>query len=124
VFPVTSVHNVKGLNVLEEQRQDCKLDAHCEPAIYCGSSMMDNRSSYVLYMSNSFCSTFVTSNNVVFGNKCQMAKDAPNVIDNEEVAPDFPLEANISEITILRLIEQYFYLGSNSRHSLYFADEQ
>jgi hypothetical protein len=28
-----------------------------------------------------------------------MAKDAPNVIDNEEVALDFPPEANISEIT-------------------------
>jgi hypothetical protein len=27
-----------------------------------------------------------------------MAKDAPNVIDNEEVALDFPPEANISEI--------------------------
>jgi hypothetical protein len=28
-----------------------------------------------------------------------MAKDAPNVIDNEEVALDFPPEANFSEIT-------------------------
>jgi hypothetical protein len=29
-----------------------------------------------------------------------MAKDAPNVIDNGEVALDFPPEANISDITI------------------------
>ncbi len=43
--------------------------------------------------------TFVTSNNVVFGNKYPMAKDAPNVIDKEEVALDFPPEANVSDIT-------------------------
>ncbi len=68
---------------------------------YCGSSILDNRSRYVLCMSNSSCSTFVTSNNVVFGNKCPMAKDAPYVIDNEEVALDFPPEANIAEISTL-----------------------
>jgi hypothetical protein len=87
------------LYVREEQRQDRKFDARGEPAIYCGRSTMDNRSSYVLYMPNRSRPTFVTSNNVVFGNKCPMAKDAPNVIDNEEVALDFPPEANISEIT-------------------------
>ncbi len=89
------------LYVREEQRQDLKFDARGEPAIYCGRSTMDNRSSYVLYMPNRSRPTFVTSNNVVFGNKCPMAKDAPNVIDNEEVALDFPPEANISEITTL-----------------------
>jgi hypothetical protein len=87
------------LYVREEQRQDRKFDARGEPAIYCGRSTMDNRSSYVLYMPNRARPTFVTSNNVVFGNKCPMAKDAPNVIDNEEVALEFPPEANISDIT-------------------------
>ncbi len=43
--------------------------------------------------------TFVRSNNLVFGNKCPLAKDAPNVIDNGEVAQDFLPEANISGIT-------------------------
>jgi len=43
--------------------------------------------------------TLVSSNDVVFGNKCPLAKDAPNVIDNGEVALDFPPEANISDIT-------------------------
>jgi len=87
------------LYVREDQRQDRKFDARGEPAIYCGRSTMDNRSSYVLYMPDRSRPTFVTSNNVVFGHKCPMAKDAPNVIDNEEVALDFPPEANISEIT-------------------------
>jgi hypothetical protein len=36
------------LYVRDEQRQDCKFDSRGEPAIYCGRSTMDNRSSYVL----------------------------------------------------------------------------
>jgi hypothetical protein len=87
------------LYVREEQRQDSKLDTRCEPPIYCDRSTMDNRSSYVLYMPNRARPTFVTSNNVVFGNKSPMAYDAPNVIDNEEVALDFSSEANVSDIT-------------------------
>jgi hypothetical protein len=87
------------LYVREEQQQDRKFDARGAPAIYCGRSTMDNRSIYVLYMPNRSRPTFVTSNNVFFGSKCPMAKDAPNVIDNEEVALEFPPEANISEIT-------------------------
>jgi hypothetical protein len=104
------------LYVREEQRQDRKFDARGEPAIYCGRSTMDNRSSYVLYMPNRSRPTFVTSNNVVFGNKCPMAKDAPNVIDNEEVALDFPPEANISEITTSSV--------DSIRYSLHFTNEQ
>ena len=87
------------LYVREEQRKDRKFDARGEPAIYCGRSTMDNRSSYVLYMPDRSRPTFVSSNNVVFGNKCPLAKDAPNVIDNGEVALDFPPEANIMDIT-------------------------
>ncbi len=40
-----------------------------------------------------------TSNNVVFGNRCPLAKDAPNVIENGEVAVDFPPEANVADIS-------------------------
>ena len=87
------------LYVREEQRQDRKFDALGEPAIYCGRSTMDNRSSYVLYMPNRSRPTFVSSNNVVFGNKFPLAKDAPNVIDDGEVALDFPPEADVSDIT-------------------------
>ena len=60
---------------------------------------MDNRSSYVLYVPGRPRPTFVSTNNVVFGNKCPMAKDSPNVIDNGEVALDFPPEAHLSEIS-------------------------
>ncbi len=60
---------------------------------------MGNRSSCPLYMSDRPRPRFVSSNNEVFGNKCPTAKDAPNVIDNGEVALDFPPEANISDIT-------------------------
>jgi hypothetical protein len=87
------------LYVREEQRKDRKFDARGEPAIYCGRSTMDNRSSYVLYMPDRSRPTFVSSNNVVFGNKCPLAKDAPNLIDNGEVALDFPPEANIMDVT-------------------------
>jgi hypothetical protein len=52
------------LYVREEQRQDRKFDSRGEPAIYCGRSSMDNRSSYVLYMPNRSRPSFVASNNV------------------------------------------------------------
>ena len=87
------------LYVRAEQRQDRKFDARGEPAIYCGRSTMDNRSSYVLYVPGRLRPTFVSTNNVVFGNKCPMAKDAPNVIADDEVAFDFPPEAHASEIS-------------------------
>ena len=87
------------LYVRAEQRQDRKFDARGEPAIYCGRSTMDNRSSHVLYMPGRARPTFVSSNNVVFGNRCPMAKDAPNVIENGEVAVDFPPEANVADIS-------------------------
>jgi hypothetical protein len=86
------------LYVREEQRQDRKFDARGELAVYCGRSTMDNRSSYILYVPGRPRPTFVSSNNVVFGNKCLMAKDSPNVVDNGEVVIDFPPEANVSEI--------------------------
>ena len=60
---------------------------------------MDNRSNCVLYVPGRTRSQFVSTNNVVFGNWCPMAKDAPDFIDNTEVTLDFPPEANISEIT-------------------------
>ncbi len=68
------------LYVREEQRYDRKFDARDKSVIYCGRSTMNNRSSYVLYMPNRSRPTFVSSNNVVLGNKCPLAKDAPNVI--------------------------------------------
>ena len=86
------------LYVRADQRQDRKFDARGEPAIYCGRSTMDNRSSHVLYMPDRASPTFVSSNNVVFGNKCPRAKDAPNIIDNGEVALEFPPEANVADI--------------------------
>ena len=86
------------LYVRADQRKDRKFDARGEPAIYCGRSTMDNKSSYVLYVPSRSSSTFVCTNNVVFGNKCPRAKDTPDVIDDGEIALDFPLEANDSEI--------------------------
>ncbi len=58
---------------------------------------MDNRSNYVLYVPD--LKTFVSTNNVVFGNKCPMAQDSPNVTENGDVMFDFPPEAHVSEIT-------------------------
>ena len=84
------------LYVREEQRQDRKFDSRGEPAIYCGRSTMENRSSYVLYVPGR--QTFVSTNNVVFGNKCPMAKDSPNVIEADDMVFDFPPEAHVSEI--------------------------
>ena len=86
------------LYVRADQRQDRKFDARGEPAIYCGRSTMDNKSSYVLYVPDRPGSAFVCTNNVVFGTKCPRAKDSPNVIDDGEVALDFPPEANDPEI--------------------------
>ena len=60
---------------------------------------MDNRSSYVCYVPGRSRPTFVSTNNVVFGNKCPLAKDLPNVIDNDQVVLDFPPEANVSDIS-------------------------
>ena len=59
---------------------------------------MDNKSSYVLYVPSRSSSTFVCTNNVVFGTKCPRAKDTPDFIDDGEIAFDFPIEANDSEI--------------------------
>ena len=87
------------LYVREDQRQDRKFDARGEPAIYCGRSTMDNRSSYVLYVPGRPRPTFVSTNNVTFGNKCPMAKDSPDFIDNGEMVLDFPPEANVSDIS-------------------------
>ena len=81
-----------------DQRQDRKFDARGEPAIYCGRSTMDNRSSHVLHMPDRASAAFVSSNNVVFCNKCPRAKVAPNIIDNGEVALEFPPEANVADI--------------------------
>jgi hypothetical protein len=72
-----------------DQRQDRKHDNHGEPAIYYGRSTMDNRSSYVLYVPGRPRPTFVSTNNEIFGNKCPMAKDAPDFIGNDQVALDF-----------------------------------
>ena len=104
------------LYVRADQRQDRKFDDRGEPAIYCGRSTMDNRSSYVLYVPGRSRPTFVSTNNVVFGNRCPMAKDSPDFIDNEEVVLDFPPEANTSDInsssveTILDQTETHYIL--------------
>ena len=60
---------------------------------------MDNKSSYVLYVPDRPGSTFVCTVNVIFRTKCLHAKDSSNVIDDGEVALDFPPEANDSEIS-------------------------
>jgi hypothetical protein len=59
---------------------------------------MDNRSSNILYVPNR--KTFVSKNNVVFGNKCPIAKDSPNVNEDAsgDVIFDFPPEAHVLEI--------------------------
>ena len=41
----------------------------------------------------------MSTNNVVFGNKCPMAKDSQKVIEDGDVMFDFPPEAHVSEIT-------------------------
>ena len=63
-----------------------------EPVIYCVRSTIENRSSYVLNVPGR--QTFVSTNNVVFGNKCPMAKDSLNVIATDMVF-DFPPEAHV-----------------------------
>jgi hypothetical protein len=68
--------------VREERFQDPKFDVRFDPAIYCGRSSMDNNSSYVLYKPNNSRGTFVSCNNVVFANKCPMAKDATNATNS------------------------------------------
>ena len=40
----------------------------------------------------------MSTNNVVFGNKCPLAKDSPNVIEADDMVFDFPPEAHVSEI--------------------------
>ena len=41
--------------------------------------------------------TFVSTNNVVFGNKCPMAKDSPNVIEADDMVLDFPRGACVGD---------------------------
>ena len=85
--------------VRKDQRNNSKFDARGEAGIYCGRSTMDNRSSAVVYMHGRPSPTFVSTNNLTFGNKCPMAKDAPDFIDNGETVLDFPPEANVSDIS-------------------------
>ena len=61
------------VHVREEQCQNRKFNSSGEPAIYCGQSIMDNRSSNVLYIPYLHCQTI---------NKCPMAKDSPVIINN------------------------------------------
>jgi hypothetical protein len=104
--------------VREEQRQDRKFDSRGEPAIYCGRSTMENRSSYVLYVPGR--QRFVSTNNVVFGNKCPIAKDSPNIIEADDEVFDFPPEAHVSEINsssvdaILEQTDTHYYLHMNN----------
>ena len=86
--------------VRDDQRQNRKFDARGEAAIFCGRSTMDNRSSYVLYVPGRSRPTFVSTNNVTFGNRCPMAKDSPDLIDNGDTVLDFPPEANVSDINV------------------------
>jgi hypothetical protein len=37
----------------------------------------------------------VSTNDVVFGNKCPMAKDSPNVIETDDIVFDFPPDAHV-----------------------------
>jgi hypothetical protein len=86
------------LYVRADQRQDRTFDARGESAIYCGRVTMDNKSSFVCYVPSR--QKFVVSNNVVFGQKCPMRKDYPNVIVPESPDVDvLPPEANTSELT-------------------------
>ena len=79
--------------VREDQYQ--KLDSE-QAAIYCGRSTTDNRSRYVLYIPGRPRPTSVSTNNVTFGNKCPLAKDSPDFIDNGDTVLEFPPEANVS----------------------------
>jgi hypothetical protein len=89
--------------VREEQHQNRKFDPRGEPAIFCCRSTMDNRSSYVLYVPVRPHPTFVSRNDVTFGNKCPMAKVASDLIDNGYTVLDFPPEANASNISSLNV---------------------
>jgi hypothetical protein len=106
------------LYVREEQRQDREFDSRGEPAIHCGRSTMENRSSNVLYVSGR--QTFVATNNVVFGNKCPMVKDSPNGIKADDMVFDFPPEAHVSEINsssvdaILNQTDTHYILHMNN----------
>ena len=84
--------------VREDQRQNRKFDPRGEAAIYCWRSTMDNRSSCALYVPGRPRPTFVSTNNVTFGNKCPLAKDSSDFIGNGDTVLDFPPEANVSDI--------------------------
>ena len=77
------------LYVRADQRHDRKFNDRGEPAIYNGRFTMDNRSSYVLDLPGRPHPTFVSTNNLVFGNR-SMAKDSPDFIDIAEFFLDFP----------------------------------
>ncbi len=92
---------------------------------------MDNRSSYVLYVPGRPQPTFVSTNDVVFGNKYPMAKDSPTVIDNDEVALDFPSAAHVSEISSSRVdyildqtVTHYILRMDNDSFRLFQINEQ
>jgi hypothetical protein len=66
---------------------------------------------YVLYVPGRLQSTFVSTNNVVC-NKCGMAKDSPNIIDNGEVALEDmyqKLAFRVSTLFLIRLTPTTFY---------------
>ena len=79
----------------------------------------DNRSSYVLYVPGCPRPTFVSTNNVLFGNKCPMAKGSPDFIDHPDTVLDFSPEANVSDIrsnigSILDQTETHYILKTTN----------
>ena len=59
---------------------------------------MSNRSN-VLHVPGRPRPTLVSTNKVTFGNKCPIAEDSPDFIDKGDTVPDFPPEANVSDIS-------------------------
>ena len=59
---------------------------------------MSNRSN-VLHVPGRPRPTLVSTNKVTFGNKCPMAEDSPDFIENGDTVLDSPPEANISDIS-------------------------
>ena len=54
---------------------------------------------YVLYVPGRARPTFVSTNIVTLCNRCPMAKDSPDFINNGETVMDFPQGANVFDIS-------------------------
>ncbi len=106
------------LYVREEQRADRTFDARGEPAIYVGRATADGRSSHVCYTSSN---RFVFTNNVRFGKRYPMNKDAFNIVSEDDTDSNvlgFPSPVNADEASMIASIvaqnESYFVVALTS----------